>query len=273
MTSFRSASGVSGSCTWVNRRCKYGGRSPSKGESSERRRGPCPRDPRRGMKYVLDASVALKGSLPEDDSPRSLAIRDRFSEQLIELIALDVFPIEVAHALAKAERRKSIAPPLGNQQKNPAPLVHPVCSLYRGGSPDVRRDCERMASLSFSMPFFLGQWRMPTKRSPRKPKPSLGASPITRVHNPGFRGMQRSPFLRNPRPCRFRGLLGRFRGFGKGSRTSGGLLRHRAPRKWNSYEFRDGPRPLGKTGPTLFSLGPPGHTIKAIDAFPAPRGN
>jgi predicted nucleic acid-binding protein len=57
------------------------------------------------MKYVLDASVAVKWVLPEPDSPQALSLRDDSRRQIHELIAPDTFPIEVAHALTRAERK------------------------------------------------------------------------------------------------------------------------------------------------------------------------
>jgi predicted nucleic acid-binding protein len=57
------------------------------------------------MKFVLDSNVAIKWVLPESDTSSALALRDDFLKQIHELIAPDVFPVEVAHALAKAERR------------------------------------------------------------------------------------------------------------------------------------------------------------------------
>jgi len=63
------------------------------------------------MKYVLDASVALKWVLTEPDSPKALAVRDDYRKQLHELLAPDVLPVEVAHALTRAERKGLIKPP------------------------------------------------------------------------------------------------------------------------------------------------------------------
>lgn len=57
------------------------------------------------MKYVLDASVALKWVLSEPDTPAAIKLRDEFARNLHELIAPDTFLAEVAHALTKAERR------------------------------------------------------------------------------------------------------------------------------------------------------------------------
>lgn len=57
------------------------------------------------MKFVLDSNVAIKWVLPEADTPQAIALRDDFVRGIHELIAPDVFPVEVAHALTKAERR------------------------------------------------------------------------------------------------------------------------------------------------------------------------
>ncbi len=63
------------------------------------------------MKLVLDASTAVKWVLPEADSLRALGLRNDFRNQVQELIAPDIFPVEVAHALTRAERRGLIKPP------------------------------------------------------------------------------------------------------------------------------------------------------------------
>jgi hypothetical protein len=60
------------------------------------------------MKYVLDLNVALKWVLPEIDDVKAIAIREGFQQGIHELLAPDVFPVEVAHALAKDERRGAI---------------------------------------------------------------------------------------------------------------------------------------------------------------------
>ncbi len=66
------------------------------------------------MRRVLDASVALKWVLPEADSDKALRLRDDFRNAAVELLAPDVFPAEVGHGLARAERRKIIRPPQGS---------------------------------------------------------------------------------------------------------------------------------------------------------------
>ena len=80
------------------------------------------------MKYVLDASVALKWVLTEADSPKALSIRDDFRNQRHELLAPDIFPVEISHALTRAERRGLIKPPqairlLTDVLSTPLPLL------------------------------------------------------------------------------------------------------------------------------------------------------
>ncbi|MBS0210459.1 MAG: type II toxin-antitoxin system VapC family toxin [Planctomycetes bacterium] len=58
------------------------------------------------MRYVIDSSVGLKTVLPEVDSPHAIALCDGFRQGIHELIAPDVFAVEAAHALAKAERKR-----------------------------------------------------------------------------------------------------------------------------------------------------------------------
>ena len=62
------------------------------------------------MKYVLDSNVAVKWVLPEPDSPKALALESDFRNQIHELISPDVLPIEIAHALARAERKNILLP-------------------------------------------------------------------------------------------------------------------------------------------------------------------
>jgi predicted nucleic acid-binding protein len=61
------------------------------------------------MKYVLDASVALKWVLNEDNSDKAIALRDHARTQIDELIAPDFFPAECGHACFRAERKKILA--------------------------------------------------------------------------------------------------------------------------------------------------------------------
>jgi len=66
------------------------------------------------MRYVLDANVALKWVLPEADSDKALRLRADTQAGVHELLAPDVFAVEVAHALARAERKGDI--PVGDAE-------------------------------------------------------------------------------------------------------------------------------------------------------------
>jgi predicted nucleic acid-binding protein len=85
------------------------------------------------MKYVLDSCVAIKWVLNEHDSARALQIRDDFARGVHELLAPDVFPVEVAHALSRAERKGILLPPQGAQGLasllNALPDLHPYLPL------------------------------------------------------------------------------------------------------------------------------------------------
>jgi predicted nucleic acid-binding protein len=61
------------------------------------------------MKYVLDSSVALKWVLAEVDAVKALRLRDQSRAGIHDLIAPDIFPAELAHALARAERQRRIS--------------------------------------------------------------------------------------------------------------------------------------------------------------------
>ena len=85
------------------------------------------------MKYVLDASVAVKCVLPEKDSPKAVRLLNAYRKAIHELIAPDTFPVEIAHALTRAERRKIIQPPQGAKRfaalMRTRPLLHPYLPL------------------------------------------------------------------------------------------------------------------------------------------------
>lgn len=63
------------------------------------------------MKYVLDSSTAFKWALVEIDTDKALRLRDDFAKAIHELIAPDLFPIELGHSLTRAERQGRITPP------------------------------------------------------------------------------------------------------------------------------------------------------------------
>jgi predicted nucleic acid-binding protein len=89
------------------------------------------------MRYVLDSNIALKWVLPEADSDKARRLRGEFQNQVHELLAPDVFPVEVAHALAKAERRGVI--PQGDADRlltnilSTPPQLHPYLPLLKRG--------------------------------------------------------------------------------------------------------------------------------------------
>ena len=60
------------------------------------------------MKLCLDACVALSMLLPERDTHAALALREDFRNHVHDFIAPDSLPIEIAHALTRAERQGKI---------------------------------------------------------------------------------------------------------------------------------------------------------------------
>lgn len=87
------------------------------------------------MKLVLDSNVALKTVLPEADSARAIQLVADFRQGLHDLVAPDVFPVEVGHALTRAERQRRIQPPDGwrfwNAIMADAPILHPYLPLLQ----------------------------------------------------------------------------------------------------------------------------------------------
>lgn len=84
------------------------------------------------MKYVLDASVALKWVLPEADSEKAIQIQADFENRIHELVAPDTFPIEIAHALTRAERRGLIQPPEALRRFQQIARTLPILRPYLG---------------------------------------------------------------------------------------------------------------------------------------------
>ena len=85
------------------------------------------------MKLVLDSNVAVKWALPEADTPRAVRLLNQFRRGMHEVLAPDFYPLEVAHAITKAERRNVIQPPLGTRRLNGIlrhpPILHPSLPL------------------------------------------------------------------------------------------------------------------------------------------------
>ena len=56
------------------------------------------------MRYVLDSNVAVKCELAGTESDKAIRLRDAGRLGLHESLAPDVFPVEVAYVLTRAER-------------------------------------------------------------------------------------------------------------------------------------------------------------------------
>jgi predicted nucleic acid-binding protein len=85
------------------------------------------------MKYILDSNVGIKWLLTEADSDKAIRIRDDFQRQVHGLVAPDVFPIEVAHSLTRAESQGRITPAEGQSYFRSMiatlPALHPSLPL------------------------------------------------------------------------------------------------------------------------------------------------
>jgi len=66
------------------------------------------------MKLVRDSSVGFKWAVIEALTDKARKLRDDFLAALVELVAPDVFPIEIGHALTRAERQGRITRPQGS---------------------------------------------------------------------------------------------------------------------------------------------------------------
>lgn len=85
------------------------------------------------MRYVLDSSVSVKWVISEADSGRAIRLRDEYRNGVHELLAPDIFPPEVANALASAERQGRIRSGESviflNDILSAAPLLHASAPL------------------------------------------------------------------------------------------------------------------------------------------------
>ena len=61
------------------------------------------------MRYVVDSSVAIKWVLAEVHSDKAERLRNEFMQGIHDLLSPEVFHIEVAHSLTRAERQGRIA--------------------------------------------------------------------------------------------------------------------------------------------------------------------
>jgi predicted nucleic acid-binding protein len=82
------------------------------------------------MKHVIDCSVAFKWVVAENDTDKAIRLRDDFRNAVLELLAPDLFPTEIANAILVAERNGRIAPGQGPQLLadvlNTLPILHPA---------------------------------------------------------------------------------------------------------------------------------------------------
>jgi len=62
---------------------------------------------------VIDASVGFKALVIETDSPKAIQLIEDYRNATVELVAPEFYPVEVAHALTRAERQGRISPAEG----------------------------------------------------------------------------------------------------------------------------------------------------------------
>lgn len=79
------------------------------------------------MKYVLDASVAVRWVVAGPLTQKAIKLRDEYPRKIHELVSPDIYIDEVASALTKTERQKTIpvgdAAPLYVMVMNTPPLL------------------------------------------------------------------------------------------------------------------------------------------------------
>ena len=80
------------------------------------------------MKWVLDSCVALKWVLPEIDTPKAVRVRNDYRLGIHELLAPDIFPIEIAHNIAKSERKGIL--PFGTGRQRLASVLKTAPALH-----------------------------------------------------------------------------------------------------------------------------------------------
>jgi hypothetical protein len=60
------------------------------------------------MKYVINSSVGVKWVIPEVDSAQALRLGGDYRIGVIELLAPDFYPLEVANSITRPERQARI---------------------------------------------------------------------------------------------------------------------------------------------------------------------
>jgi predicted nucleic acid-binding protein len=61
------------------------------------------------MRYVLDSCVGFKWVVIEPDTVKARRLRDDYRNAVHDLLAPDVFPVEVAHGLTRGERQGRVS--------------------------------------------------------------------------------------------------------------------------------------------------------------------
>ena len=113
------------------------------------------------MRCVLDSNVGVKWLLQEDQSDKARRIRDEFVRGQHELLAPDIFTVECAHALTRAQRQGRVTPAEVNafmaDLLTSLPHFHPHEPLLPRASPSPSRS--GMASTTAST------WPSPSGRA------------------------------------------------------------------------------------------------------------
>ena len=78
------------------------------------------------MRCVLDSDIGVEWLLQEDQSDKARIIRDEFVRGQHELLAPDIFTVECAHALTRAQRQGRVTP----AEVNDPPLKGVGLDLY-----------------------------------------------------------------------------------------------------------------------------------------------
>lgn len=66
------------------------------------------------MKYVLDSSFAFNWLVPELNTDKALRLLDDYQRSIHDLLSPDILPVEVTHALTRAERQGLVTPAQGS---------------------------------------------------------------------------------------------------------------------------------------------------------------
>lgn len=85
------------------------------------------------MRFVLDSCVGFKWLVAEIDSDKALRLREDFRNGVVDLLAPDIYPVEIVHSLTRAERQGRVTPVQGRtllqDMLTHLPTLHPYLSL------------------------------------------------------------------------------------------------------------------------------------------------